>query len=131
MQTKDLNYSLLSRYFEEVANKYNFDYINLGTLFEVNSEQSSTIEPGIKVHSLLTEQMFYTLIDPKLLAILKQKKIHGIKIYEKPSYKQVTFYIGFQRIGGYKELINVFKANKVSYPALNSGASCFIAPPCP
>jgi len=37
--------------------------------------------------------MFYTLIDPKLLEILKQKKIDGIKIYEKPSYKQVTFYI--------------------------------------
>jgi len=51
MQTKDLNYSLLSRYFEEVANKYNFDYINLGTLFEVNSERNSIVGPGIKVHS--------------------------------------------------------------------------------
>lgn len=114
MQTKDLNYSLLSRYFEEVADKYNFDYINLGTVFEVDSERNSIIGPGIKVHSFLDEQMFYTLIDPKLLEILKQKKIDGIKIYEKPSYKQVTFYIGFQRIGGYKELINVFKANKIT-----------------
>jgi len=113
MQTNNLNYSLLSRYFEEVADKYNFDYINLGTVFEVDSEQSSGIQPGIKVHSSLTEQMFYTLIDPKLLAILKQKKIDGIKIYEKPGYKQVTFYIGFQRIWGYKELINVFKANRI------------------
>ena len=117
MQTKDLNYSSLSRYFEEVADKYNFDYINLGTVFEVKpipSEQSSIIQPGIKVHSFLTEQMFYTLIDPKLLEILKQKKIDGIKIYEKPSYKQVTFYIGFQQIGGYKDLINVFKANGIT-----------------
>jgi hypothetical protein len=114
MQTENLNYSLLSRYFEEVADKYNLDFINLGTVFEVDSEQSNTIQPGIKVHSLLTERMFYTLIDPKLLAILKQKKIDGIKIYENPGRKQVTFYIGFQRIGGYKELINVFKANKIT-----------------
>jgi hypothetical protein len=114
MQTENLNYSLLSRYFEEVADKYNLDFINLGTVFEVDSEQSNTIQPGIKVHSLLTEQMLYTLIDPKLLAILKQKKIDGIKIYEKPGRKQVTFYIGFQQIGGYKELINVFKANKIA-----------------
>ena len=114
MQTKDLNYSLLSRYFEEVSDKYNFDYINLGILFEVKSEWHNIIGPGIKVHSFLTEQMFYTLLDPKLLAILKQKKINGIKIFEKPGPKQVTFYIGFQRIGGYKELINVFKANKIT-----------------
>jgi len=113
MQT-NLNYSLLARYFEEVADKYNFDYINLGTVFEVDSEQSNTIQPGIKVHSSLTEQMFYTLIDPKLLEILKHKKIDGIKIYEKPGSKQVTFYIGFQQIEGYRELINVFKANKIT-----------------
>jgi len=114
MQTGNLNYSLLSRYFEEVADKYNFDYIDLGTLFQVDSERYSTIGPGIKIRSFLTEQMFYTLIDPKLLVILKQKKINGIKIYEKPSYKQITFYIGFQQIEGYKELINVFKANKIT-----------------
>ena len=117
MQIKNLNYSSLSRYFEEVAGKYNFDYINLGTVFEVKpipSEQSSIIQPGIKVRSFLTEQMFYTLIDPKLLEILKQKKIDRIKIYEKPSYKQVTFYIAFQQIEGYKELINMFKANGIT-----------------
>jgi len=28
MQTKNLNYSTLSRYFEEVAGKYNFDKAN-------------------------------------------------------------------------------------------------------
>ena len=114
MQTKDLNYSLLSRYFKEVSDKYNFDYIDLGILFEVNSKRNCAIGPGIKVHSFLTEQMFYTLIDPKLLEILKHKKICGIKIFEKPSYKQVTFYIGFQQIEGYKELINVFRANKIT-----------------
>ena len=114
MQTKHLNYSLLSRYFEEVADKYNFDYINLGTVFEIDSEQSSTIEPGIKVHSFLTEQMGFALIDPQLLKILKQKKIGGIKIYETPSHKQVTFYIGFQQIEGYKELINVFETNGIT-----------------
>ncbi len=91
MQTGNLNYSLLSRYFEEVADKYNLDFINLGTVFEVDSEQSNTIQPGIKVHSLLTEQMFYTLIDPKLLAILKQKKIDGIKIYENPAVNRLLF----------------------------------------
>jgi hypothetical protein len=64
--------------------------------------------PGIKVHAPLSDQIYYVLRDRGFQQMMINSEIDGIKIYESYSYKQVTFYISFRSILGYKKLLILF-----------------------
>jgi hypothetical protein len=69
--------------------------------------------PGIKVHTPLSDKIYDVLIDRHFQQMIVNGKIDGIKIYESHDPKQVTFYISFHSIPGYKELLHIFRAHGI------------------
>ena len=109
-----------SNYYDYLLNLYNYlsctyhlHYQEKSGVFQVMTRYGPKPWPGIKVHSLLSDKIYDVLIDQRFQQIMIHKKIDGIKIYESRSHKQVTFYISFHSIFGYKDLLDIFRAHRI------------------
>ena len=82
-------------------------------VFQVMARDSKSPWPGIKVHSPLSVEMYNVLRSDDFIQMLKKGEIDGIKIYEEHDPKQVTFYISFHFISGYKKLLYFFSKYRI------------------
>ena len=104
-----------SNYYDHLLNLYNYlshmhhlHYRQKIGVFQVMARYGPHPWPGIKVHTPLSDEIYNILIDQNFQHMLIHGEIDGIKIYKDHSYKQVTFYISFPFILGYKKLLYFF-----------------------
>ncbi len=109
-----------SNYYDHLLNLYNYlsrthnlHYRQESGVFQVMTKYGPHPWPGIKVHSPLSDKIYEVLIDQRFQQIMIHREIDGIKIYKSHSHKQVTFYISFHSIRGYKELLGIFRAHGI------------------
>jgi hypothetical protein len=104
-----------SNYYDDLLNFYNhlshvhhLHYRQKSGVFQVMARYGPNPWPGIKVHTPLSDEIYNILMDQNFQHMMIYGEIDGIKIYEDHSYKQVTFYISFPLILGYKKLLYFF-----------------------
>jgi hypothetical protein len=109
-----------SNYYDDLLNLYNYlsniyhlHYDQESGVFQVRTRRGTLPWPGIKVHSPLSDKIYNVLIDQHFQQMMINREIDGIKIYESHSHKQVTFYISFHSIPGYKKLLHIFRAHGI------------------
>ena len=105
-------YNLLN-FYNSLSHAHNLHYHQESGVFQVLTRRSTSPWPGIKVHSPLSNKIYNVLIDQRFQHMMINKEIDGIKIYESHSHKQVTFYISFHSIPGYKKLLHIFRAHRI------------------
>jgi len=103
------NYNILLNLYKSYCYTHpHLKYYEDKGVFQVMARNGLHPWPGIKVHSLLSNQIYNILMDPDFQKMIIRGEIDGFKIFEDPSYKQVTFYISFHFISGYKKLLYFF-----------------------
>jgi len=105
-----------SNYYDHLLSLYsclsyahNLYYHQVNGVFAVITMNRESPWPGIKVHTPLSDEIYNVLMDRDFQHMLINREIDAIKIYERYSYKQVTFYISFHSIHGYKKLLHIFR----------------------
>jgi hypothetical protein len=88
-----------------------FYYHDNGVFIVLTTDRESP--SGIKVHTPLSDEIYNVLMDQNFQHMIINREIDGIKIYERPSPKQVTFYISFHSIHSYKKLLYIFRENGI------------------
>jgi len=68
---------------------------------------------GIKVHSPLSNKIYEVLMDQHFQQMMIHREIDGFKIFKSQDPKQVTFYISFYSMPGYKKLLHIFRAHGI------------------
>jgi len=105
-------YNILN-FYKGFSSKYHLDYREKSGVFQVLTRDNTSLWPGIKVHTPLSDNIYNVLIDQNFQQIMINREIDGIKIYESRDPKQVTFYISFHSIPGYKKLLHIFRAHGI------------------
>ena len=120
---KDNYYDHLLNLYSNISHIHNLQYRQYsiyGGVFQVMARYGPSPWPGIKVHTPLSDEIYNVLMDRDFQHMLINREIDAIKIYERYSYKQVTFYISFHSIHGYKKLLHLFRAHRIRIqPRLN------------
>jgi hypothetical protein len=113
-------YYYLLNFYNYLSDTHNLIYHQENGVFQVLTIRGITPWSGIKVHSPLSNKIYNVLIDQHFQHMMINREIDGIKIYESHSHKQVTFYISFHSIPGYKKLLHLFRAHRIRIqPRLN------------
>jgi hypothetical protein len=106
-----------SNYYDHLLSLYsclsyahNLYYHQGNGVFAVITMDRESPWPGIKVHTPLSDEIYNVLMDLNFQHMIINKEIDAIKVYERDSYKQVTFYISFHSIHSYKKLLHIFRA---------------------
>ncbi|MDT7890715.1 MAG: hypothetical protein RQ869_01450 [Candidatus Nanopusillus sp.] len=107
-------YDHLLNLYNYLSNTYRLHYHQESGVFQVLTRRGTLPWPGIKVHSPLSDKIYNVLIDQHFQQMMINREIDGIKIYESHSHKQVTFYISFHSIPGYKKLLHIFRAHGIN-----------------
>jgi len=112
-------YNLLN-FYDYLSHTYHLHYHQESGVFQVLTRRGTLPWSGIKVHTPLSDKIYNVLIDQHFQHMMINREIDGIKIYESHSHKQVTFYISFHSILGYKKLLHIFRAHRIHIqPRLN------------
>jgi len=104
-------YHLLS-FYNCLTHVHNIFYYRDNRVFIVLTTDRES-PSGIKVHTPLSDEIYNVLMDQNFQHMIINREIDGIKIYERPNPKQVTFYISFHSIHGYKKLLYIFRENGI------------------
>ncbi len=107
-------------YYDHLLNLYNYlsrthnlHYHQYSGVFQVMTRDGPYPWPGIKVHTPLSNEIYNVLMDQRFQQMMIHREIDGIKIYKRRSHKQVTFYISFHSIRGYKKILDIFRAHGI------------------
>jgi len=106
-------YNYLLNFYEGFSSTHHLEYRQKSGGFQVMARYGPHPWPGIKVHTPLSDKIYNVLMDQGFQQMMMHGKIDGFKIFENPSHKQVTFYISFHFISGYKELLHIFRAHGI------------------
>ncbi|MFP3132202.1 MAG: hypothetical protein RXQ77_02590 [Candidatus Nanopusillus sp.] len=106
-------YNYLLNFYKGFSSTHNLEYREKSGVFQVLTRYGPHPWPGIKVHVPLSDNIYNVLIDPNFQHMMINREIDGIKIYEDHDPKQVTFYISFHFIPGYKKLLHIFGAHGI------------------
>jgi len=106
-------YNHLLNFYSHLSHTHHLHYHQESGVFQVMARYGPHPWPGIKVHTPLSDKIYNVLIDQHFQQMLIHKEIDGIKIYKGHSHKQVTFYISFHSIPGYKKLLHIFRAHGI------------------
>jgi hypothetical protein len=101
-------YDRLLNFYKYFSQVHHLFYRQKSEVFQVLTSSSISPRPGIEIHALLLDKMDEVLMDQNFQRILINMEIDGFK-YDKIYYKQVTFYISFHSIHGYKKLLHIFR----------------------
>jgi hypothetical protein len=110
---KNKYYNYLLNFYRGFSSKYHLQYREYNGVFQVMARYGPHPCPGIKVHTPLSDKIYNVLTDQKFQEMIIHGEIDGIKIYESHDPKQVTFYISFHSIHGYKKLLSIFRAHEI------------------
>ena len=113
---KDNYYDHLLNLYSNISHIHNLQYRQYsiyGGVFQVMARYGPSPWPGIKVHTPLSDKIYNVLTDQNFQDIIIHGEIDGIKIFKVHSHKQVTFYISFHYILGYKKLLDIFRKHKI------------------
>jgi len=103
-------YNHLLNLYNYLSHTHNLHYYQKSGFFQVLTR----IPPsGIIVHTPLSDKIYNVLIDQYFQHMMIGGELDGIRIYESHSPEQVTFYISFHSILGYKILLHIFKENGI------------------
>jgi hypothetical protein len=100
-------YDQLLHIYNNLSRTHHLHYREGRGVFQVLTRISPS---GIEVRAPLSDKIYEILINPHFQYIMTDGQIAGIKVYKSHSHKQVTFYISFHSIVGYKKLLNLFRA---------------------
>ncbi len=106
-------YDHLLNLYNYLSRTYNLHYRQHSGVFQVMARYDPHPWPGIKVHSPLSDKIYEVLIDQRFQQMMIHREIDGIKIFKSHSHKQVTFYISFHSIRGYKKILDIFRAHGI------------------
>jgi hypothetical protein len=109
-------YNTLLYLYKGISHTHHLYYYEWDDFFGVMSVNTETFLPpwsGIKVHTPLSNKIYEVLIDHNFQQMMIYREIDGIKIFKSQDPKQVTFYISFHSIRGYKKLLHIFRAHGI------------------
>jgi len=109
-------YNTLLYLYKEISHTHHLDYYEWNDFFGVMTINPETILApwsGIKVHSPLSDKIYNVLMDQHFQQMMIHREIDGIKIFKSQDHKQVTFYISFPSMPGYKKLLHIFRAHGI------------------
>ena len=103
-------YDHLLNLYHHFSHIHNFYYHQESESFQVLTRISPS---GIEVNTPLSDKIYNVLIDQHFQNMMINREINAIEIYKSHSPEQVTFYISFHSILGYKILLHIFKENGI------------------
>jgi hypothetical protein len=106
-------YKYLLNFYRGFSFTHHLQYRQKSEGFQVMARYGPHPWPGIKVHTPLSDKIYNVLMDKNFQDMMINGKIDGFKIFKDPDPKQVTFYISFHSILGYKELLHIFRAHGI------------------
>ena len=104
-------YNYLSNFYYYFSHIHNFYYHQESESFQVLTRISPS---GIEVNTPLSDKIYNVLMDQNFQHMMINREIDGIRIYKEHDPKQVTFYISFDSIPGYKKLLHIFRAHGIN-----------------
>ena len=107
-------YDQLLNFYEYLSHTHNLQYRQYSGVFQVMERYGPQPWPGIKVHAPLSDKIYNVLMDQNFQHMMINREIDGIRIYKEHDPKQVTFYISFHSIPGYKKLLHIFRAHGIN-----------------
>jgi len=103
-------YDHLLNLYHHFSHIHNFYYHQESESFQVLTRISPS---GIEVNTPLSDKIYNVLIDQHFQNMMINREINAIEIYKSHSPEQVTFYISFYSIRGYKKLLHIFRTHGI------------------